>query len=275
MKTWNVPCPITQQQQQLPHPSRLQTYSHQSYQKLQSMAPSTTFNTLRASEQPQFQQQQSIYPSSFTPHEYETNLKSDFVKYLSNINQFPGTVHEKNNFVDNTSSSILSQQQLPPPTSSYSHLYRYPMTNENLLQTTANSSYDRNTTTNFPKENWNSYSPTANKYDGSIINLPPTTTYGNLYNENCIIEDDNQLYGHSRKNQQNMPFVSPTLQQYLQQQQKQPPNIQIVPPSAIASGSDNSTTYLSHTNQDIYGNVQNQQHQPPFLPQQQQHLLNR
>lgn len=152
MKTLNIPCPITQQQ--LPQSSsRLQIYSqHQSSPILQSMAPqSTTFNTfLRGeqqshSQQQQPQQQQSIYPSSLTPsaHECETNLKSDFVKYLLHRNQFPGTHDDKYNFVDNTSSILLQQQQpptLPQSSSSYSHLYRFPMTNENLLQTTCNIS---------------------------------------------------------------------------------------------------------------------------------------
>lgn len=248
MKTWNIPCTAPSQ---LPHPSRLQTYSHQSSQTLQSMVPQTPLNAFRAEQhqqQPhhlqQQQQQPSIYPSSFTPHECDANLKSDFVKYLSHINQFPAS-YDKNNFADNT--LPINQFNHTP----YSHLY--PNQSENLLQNHGTTAVAANLGS---KNDWNSsFLRLPNKYDDSIINVSAAaatpTTYGNLYNENCIIEDDNQLYGQRRKNQQNVP-----LQTYQQR------NIQIIPPpSSIAGSWNNSGTYLAQANQNIYGNEQNQQQQ--------------
>lgn len=83
-----------------------QTFIPSQHQQQQIQQPNISSTLLSSSALPA---QQSIYypPFKIPPQKGETNLKSDFVKYLSQINQFRD-IYDKNGMSDSTYQSDLS-----------------------------------------------------------------------------------------------------------------------------------------------------------------------
>lgn len=101
-----LPINFTQQQTFIPSQQQQQQQLHQQHQLQLQQQQNISSTLLSSSALPA---QQSIYypPFKIPPQKGETNLKSDFVKYLSQINQFRD-IYDKNGTSDSTYQSDLS-----------------------------------------------------------------------------------------------------------------------------------------------------------------------